>query len=61
MTPNRPRLSGKHGMHSPNSLTINNRVKCMYVCMHVCIYVCMHESMIVCMNVCMYMYIYIYA
>ena len=22
MAPNRPRLSGKHGMHSPNSLTI---------------------------------------
>ena len=35
VAPNRPRLSGKHGMHSPNSLTI------CYVCMYVCVYVCL--------------------
>ena len=44
VAPNRPRLSGKHGMHSPNSLTI-----CMYVCMYVCKYVCMCVCMYVCM------------
>ena len=43
VTPNRPRLSGKHGMHSPNSLTI-----CIYVCMYVYVYVCV--------NVCVYVY-----
>ena len=32
VAPNRPRLSGKYGMHSPNSLTI-------YVCTYVCMYV----------------------
>ena len=49
VAPNRPRLLGKHGMHSPNSLTI-----CMYVCMYyVCMYVCMYEYVCVCLYVCM--------
>ena len=46
VAPNRPRLSGKHGMHSPYLLTN----VCMYVCMYVCVYVCV----CVCMYVCMY-------
>ena len=34
VAPNRPRLSGKHGMHSPNSLT---KGIFKYVCTYVCI------------------------
>ena len=34
VAPNRPRLSGKHGMHSPNSLTMSLCVR-RYVCMYV--------------------------
>ena len=30
----RPRLSGKHGMHSPNSLTIRTYIR-LYVCISV--------------------------
>ena len=43
VAPNRPQLSGKHGMHSPNSLTM-----CAYVFVYVCVCVC------VCMYICMY-------
>ena len=48
VAPNCPRLSGKHGMHSPNSLT-------MYVClcMSVCVYVCVSVCIYVCVSVCM--------
>ena len=42
VAPTRPRLSGKHGMHSPNSLTTWHYV-CMYVCVCVCVYaVCIY-------------------
>ena len=44
MAPNRPRWSGKHGMHSPNSLTM---CKCMYVCICMCMYVCMYVCLYV--------------
>ena len=38
IAPNRPRLSGKHGMHSPNSITIKRLYVCMYV--YVCVCAC---------------------
>ena len=67
VAPNRPRLSGKHGMHSPNSLCMCVCVcVCMYVCMcvHVCIDVCMYVLMYVyicmCMHVCMYVCMCVY-
>ena len=54
VAPNRPRLSGKHGMNSSNSLT-------MYVCMYVCVYVCvyMYVFMYMCVHVCVCMCMYV--
>ena len=49
VAPNLPRLSGKHGMHSPNSL-------CMHVCMNVCMY--MYVWMCACLCVCIYACMY---
>ena len=56
---NRPQLSVKHGMHSPNSLTIYACMyQCMYQCMYVCVYVCMYMYVYVCICVCIYVSMY---
>ena len=48
VAPNRPRLSGKHGMHSPNSLTYVYMYVITYVRMYVYMYVYMYMLQLIC-------------
>ena len=61
---NPSRLLGKHGMYSPNSLTMYVCMcmcVCVYGCMCVCMCVCMYVCMFVCMYVCMYVCLCVHA
>ena len=61
VAPNRPRLLGKHGMHSANSYVCMCVCVCVCVCMcvYVCVCVCVYVSLYVCMYVCICVFMHV--